>query len=457
MEALPVLVGSVSGPRRRRRPGQPSRAGQRERVEIESIAAGGEGVGRLGDGRAVFVHRTAPGDLVEVAVTTDRERWARARLVQVARSGPDRRDAPCVHYADCGGCTVEHLTYEAQLRVKGRIVADALRRIGGFEVELPEVVPSPREFRYRNRVSFALRRAGRGELFAGFHTLRDPDRIHPVDGACLLPEEPIAEAWDRIRASWGPDANRLPSGERLRLTLRGTFDGSVSLLVEGGNSPGRPEELIESVAGLDSIWWRPTHAPAQLIGGSSGLTERWGGESLEIGGAAFLQVNRWAAAYLEDHVLELAGDVAGLAVVDAYCGVGLHARRLSRAGATVTGIELDPDAVRIAAEEGSAGDRFLHGHVEEMLPDALPADLVILNPPRAGIESAAADALLNRPPGRIIFVSCDPATLARDLKRLGSGFSLGRLKCFDLFPQTAHVETVVELVRTGSIRDAEEG
>jgi len=427
-----------------RRPG-PDRRPPSAQVRIDSIAAGGEGVGRLPDGRVIFVHRTAPGDLAEVALTERRDRWARGRLLRVLEPSPDRREAPCPFYGECGGCTLEHMTYEAQLRAKARIVSDALTRIGGMATAPPEVVPSPSEHRYRNRVSFALRRMGRGEVVAGFHALGDPERIVDLDGRCLLPEEPISRAWDALRANWGKEAFRLPSGDRLRLTLRASAAGEVSLLVEGGFSPGRPEELLEAVPGLAAVWHRPGAAPPSLVAGAPGLPETWGDETVELSGAAFLQVNRGAAALLEAHVMERIGDPAGLRVVDAYCGVGLHARRLARAGARVVGIELDPEAVAEARRSAVEGTEYVEGPVEELLPAHLPADLVILNPPRAGVAAEAADALAAAPPRRIVYVSCNPATLARDLRRLGEGFRVESVRSFDLFPQTAHVETVVVL------------
>ena len=418
-------------------------------MRIDSIAAGGEGVGRLPDGRVTFVHRTAPGDLAEIALTEKKDRWTRGRLLRVIEPSPERREAPCRFYARCGGCTLEHMGYDAQLRAKARIVADALTRIGGIPTEPPEVVPSPGEFRYRNRVSFALRRGEAGAVQAGFHALGEPEEIVDLDGSCLLPEEPISRVWDGIRAHWGPDARRLPSGQRLRLTLRANLAGDVSLLVEGGFSPGRPEELIERVDGLVAVWHRPGGAESAtaLIAGAPGLPETWGDETVELSGAAFLQVNRGAAALLEAHVSEVAGDVAGRKVVDAYCGVGLHARRFARAGARVVGIELDPQAVGEAARSAPEGATFVEGPVEELIRAHLPADLVVLNPPRAGVHVDVTDALIAAQAERIIYVSCNPATLARDLKRLAPVYRIESLRSFDLFPQTAHVETVAVLAR----------
>jgi 23S rRNA (uracil1939-C5)-methyltransferase len=440
----------VSRPRGPRRGGAGERSARRPppkpvSVRIDSIAAGGEGVGRLADGRVVFVHRTAPGDLAEAVLVERKERWARGRLLRVLAPSPERREAPCPHYARCGGCTLEHLPYEAQLSAKARIVADALQRIGGLAVEPPVVVPSPSEFRYRNRVSFALRRREAGRVEAGFHALGEPDEVVDLDGACLLPEAPIARVWDALRAAWGPDARRLPSGERLRLTLRSNAAGEVSLLVEGGFAPGRPEELVERVDGLVSVWHRPGPSAPELIAGAPGLPETWGDETVELSGAAFLQVNRAAAALLEAHVLEVAGDVAGRTVVDAYCGIGLHARRLARRGGRVTGIELDAAAVAEARRGAPDGAVFVEGSVEALIADHLPAALVVLNPPRAGVDAQVAEALAAAPAERVVYVSCNPATLARDLKRLSGSYRLEGLRAFDLFPQTAHVETVAVL------------
>jgi 23S rRNA (uracil1939-C5)-methyltransferase len=388
--------------------------------------------------------------VVQVALTERKERWTRGRLLGVLEPSPERRDPPCPYYARCGGCTLEHMAYDAQLRAKARNVADALARIGGLPVEAPEVVPSPSEFRYRNRVSFALRRAEHGRVLAGFHALGEPDEIVDMDGACLLPEEPIARVWDALRREWGPDAQRMPSGATLRLTLRANAAGEVSLLVEGGYGPGRPDELVARVPGLVSVWHRPREAAAELVAGAPGLPETWGDETVELSGAAFLQVNRGAAALLEAHVAELAGDVAGLRVVDAYCGVGFHARRFARAGAVVVGIELDQQAVDEAMRAAPEGARFVQGPVEELIRAELPADLVVLNPPRAGVHADVAGALVQAPVERIIYVSCNPATLARDLRRMGGVYRLESVRGFDLFPQTAHVETVVLLVAATS-------
>jgi 23S rRNA (uracil1939-C5)-methyltransferase len=413
-------------------------------VEITGIAAGGAGVGRLEDGRVTFVHRTAPGDRVEVRLTAERRRWTRGRLLRVLEPGPGRREAPCPFYGRCGGCTLEHMTYEAQLEAKARLVTDALTRIAGLDVPSPVVTPSPAEFRYRNRVSFALDRSG-SSVRAGFRELERPDRVVDMDGGCLLPEEPVAGSWDRLRAAWGEMARRLPSGQELRLSLRANAAGDVTLSVDGGYAPGRPDELLAAVPALRAIWHRPARAGEYaLLAGVAALPESWAGDSVELSGDIFMQVNRGAAQLLEAHVLERALAAGPGRVLDAYCGVGLHARRLERRGVEVVGIEAHPGAVA-EARRAAPGARVLEGRVESLIDEALPVDLAILNPPRAGLDPAVLGGLLGQPPQHLLYVSCDPATLARDLGRLKGVWRVTGVRCFDLFPQTSHVETVVEM------------
>ena len=433
-------------------------------VEVDTIGARGAGVGRVPDGRVVFVHRTAPGDRVRVQMTTVKKRWTRGRLLKVLRPGPNRREPACPHYERCGGCTLEHLEYGAQLQAKSQLVTDALERIGGRE-ELPEVegYASPREFRYRNRVTFTLLRIASlpGGVVAGFHELERPGRIVDVDGRCLLPEEPVTRVWEGIRGAWGPAASRLPEGRELRLTLRGTAAGEVLLLVQGGGPDlGDPEALLGEVEGLVAIWHREgtgegtpdggTERGAdepRLLAGVGELEESWFGERYPVWPGVFLQANRDAAEILHELVLRELGAPKGRRVVDAYCGVGVYGRRMARHGAEVVGIEAAPQAVAVARERPVEGFQVVEGRVEDELSGLLPADLVILNPPRVGVADGVMQELARKGPERVVYVSCDPATLARDVARLGDGYRIRRIQAFDLFPQTSHVETVLTLDR----------
>jgi 23S rRNA (uracil1939-C5)-methyltransferase len=438
-------------------------SGDQVEVSIHGIASGGAGVAHLPDGRAVFVHRTAPGDRARIQVTGVRKRWARGRLLDLLEPGPGRRSPPCPYYERCGGCSLEHLRYEVQLEAKGRIVTAALARIGGIEaLPAPELHPAPHEIHYRNRVSFTLRRLAGDRVVAGFHELERPDRILDLDGRCLLPEEPVARVWDLLRAAWGPGARRLPPGGELRLTLRGTEDGSVILLVEGAEgawTEGDARALLDAVPALRSAWIRhpepagATGGEPTLMAGDGEVEEFWYGEWIPVRPGAFLQVNREAASHLHDLVLREAGVPRGRTILDAYCGFGVYGRRLARLGGVAVGIELDPGAAAMARSRPQEGFTLLEGRVEDRLDEALPVDLAILNPPRGGVTEGVMERLASggreraAPPGRIVYVSCDPATLARDVRRLGPAYGITRLQVVDLFPQTAHVETVLTLDR----------
>ncbi len=425
--------------------------GQEVTLEVHGISSTGAGVGRLPDGRVAFIHGTGPGERIRAEIDRVKKRWVSGRLLEVVTPGPYRRPPPCPFQGKCGGCPLEHLTYEGQLKAKEGRIRDALERIGGLS-DLPgfQIHPSPRELRYRNRVTFTLLRLqGPDRIVAGFHALDDPGRVMDVDGRCLLPEEVIGQVWAGLREAWGPGASRLPAGRRLRLTLRATRDGEVLLLVEGGRGTGVPEELLQALPALVAIWHRQTpSSELELLGGEPELEEVWFGEEVAVRPDAFLQVNRDGAEELHALALREMGAPRGRRVIDAYCGMGVYGRRLCRHGAQVVGIELDPGAVAMAREGAPQGFSVLEGRVEDCLAEVLPADLVILNPPRAGTDPAVMHALSDSQVPRIVYVSCDPATLARDLARLGSNYDLTRIQAFDLFPQTAHVETVVTLDRS---------
>ncbi|UCF19981.1 MAG: class I SAM-dependent RNA methyltransferase [Gemmatimonadota bacterium] len=418
-------------------------------LEIGSIIAGGDGLARSADGPVVFVSRSAPGDQVEVEFVESHRQWSRGRILRVITASADRCDAPCPMYATCAGCQLQHLQYAAQLRAKAGIVADGLRRLGGIERDPPEVVASPRELGYRNRISLILRRSGR-DVIAGYHAFPDASMIADVQ-RCPLAEDPINSAWAALRRSWGDQAERLPAGDELRLTLRANAAGEVGLSVAGGSGYGEPDALLGAVDNLVSIWGLGRDGEIEWYSGEPRLSERWGEHSLELAGNTFLQVNREVAACLEPYVLDQCGQVAGQQIVDAYCGFGARALELAWKGARVVGIDSDRETIasaRRGAVESGAAARFVAERVERALARELPAHTVLLNPPRRGVDRPVIRALLEQPPSRIVYVSCDPATLARDLKALAVRYELKACRAFDMFPQTAHVETVVTLVRS---------
>jgi 23S rRNA (uracil1939-C5)-methyltransferase len=433
--------------------GTPLTVGEEEVVRVRGVAAGGAGVADLPDGRVVFIPLTAPGDLARIRVTSSRARWAKAVLEEVREEGPGRVAPPCPRFGRCGGCGLQHLAYEEQLRWKGRMVRDAIERIAGRDLsEAPEVEPSPERFRYRSRMSFHLRRLRGGRVVAGLHERDRPGRLVEVEDDCLLPVEPLGRVWTAVRAGWGPGARRLPQGRSLRLTLRWLGESAALLVEPGAQGPvgpgtGRAAELLEAVPDLRSVWVRPAGAEARLLAGEQDLEELHQGRAVRPRAGAFVQVNRPMSEVLARAVMEAVGAPGGRRVVDAYCGVGSWGWELARQGARVTGIELDGDAAAAALDGAPEGFTVLHGAVEELLDRALPADTVLVNPPRTGLHESVPARLRDSGVDRLVYVSCDPATLARDLDRLGPAWTLDTVRAFDLFPQTAHVETLVALVR----------
>lgn len=425
-------------------------------LSIQGVTSEGAGIARHEDGRVVFVQRSAPGDRVRAAVPPGTSRWARGRLISIEESGEARRTAPCPHYIRCGGCTLQHMDYPSQVEAKRLIVLEALRRIGRWsELPDPRATPSPQEFRYRNRMTFTLLRRGSdgGKIIAGLHDFERPERVIDIDGRCLLPEEPIAEVWEALRREWGPGAVRLPSGSDLRLTLRSTLAGKVLLSIAGGRGAGEPEELITRIPALEAIWqtFPGTGRSPRLLAGVESTFDRWEGEEIELRPTAFLQVNRQGAEPLREAVLkEVTGPGAEGRVLDAYCGAGVYGRELARRGRECIGIELDPGAVRAAREGAPEGFTVLSGRVEDLIEQTLPAGTAILNPPRTGAGPEILDSLSASGVKRIVYVSCDPATLARDTAGLNGLFRVSALEVFDLFPQTSHVETLMTLDRVES-------
>jgi 23S rRNA (uracil1939-C5)-methyltransferase len=416
-------------------------------VQIRALSSDGAGVGNLADGRVVFVPRTAPGDEVRVRITDGKPRWARGQLRGLLVPSPDRVSPSCPYYEECGGCTLQHIAYEQQLHWKGDTVREALKRISHVDIALPAVVPSPNERNYRSRVTFTLVRLAGGRVVAGFHHLGVPHRIVDVEEGCILPEPAVASIWTGLRRAWGEGARRLPAGRKLRLTLRAVDEG-VILVVEGGRGPGRPDILLREVEGLVAVWAVGPKGGGKLLAGLTHVHDTRLGETLRTGPTTFLQVNRVAGEALHRWVVEQGAVTPGDKVVDAYCGVGLYGRDLARLGAHVLGIERDSKAAGAASRDSPERFTVWAGAVEDRMAEALPADLVVLNPPRIGIDAEVTETLLAAGPPRLIYVSCAPATLARDVGRLSSSYEVVDVRAFDLFPQTAHVEVVVVLVRT---------
>jgi 23S rRNA (uracil1939-C5)-methyltransferase len=438
-------------------------------LRVEGIAGGGDGVARL-DGMATFVPRTAPGDVVQAAVAVH-GRMARGRMLQLLEASPVRVEPGCPHYAGdlCGGCQLQHLAPEAQQAARTRLVAEALARIGKRRVDPPPLVTGA-EWGYRGRITVALRRRG-GRWRGGFHPYDDPSRIFDLR-QCAIADPRLMHVWERLRALLAVAA--LPEADTLRLGLRlaprgldvapareaptGEGPTGVVLVVEGGErwaaSAAWGREVLGALPEVLACWWRPEGRPEAIC-----VAER-AGEATAVA-MAFAQVHAPLADRLRDEVARVVLASGARTVVDAYAGVGRLAVRLQAAGVGGVAIEADrvgADAARTAlARPAGTGAgrppwRVETALVEEALTAALPAEAVVVNPPRRGVAPAVCDQLeaaATRGTRLLLYVSCDPATLARDLVRL-PGWRIADMTCFDLFPQTAHVETVCVLQPEGA-------
>lgn len=362
-------------------------------MAVESLAAGGSGVTHLADGMIAFVPRTAPGDRATLTGIKRHKRHATARLGELLEPSPVRVEPPCEHYRrdHCGGCQWQHIAYQAQLASKARIVGDALRRIGSLDVADPVVIASPRQFGYRTSITLTVRREG-ARVWAGFHSERDPAVVFPLE-FCHIARPELMTLWGAARRQ----LDAAPRGDDVRLRLRLAADGSA----------------VTSYA-------------AEPFG----------------------QVNAEVAEFLRERVVDEAhrrtGAQARGRILDLYAGAGDTAIPLAK-GHDVIMVEMDARAVRQAEESAREQGITLTcrtGRVEDHLGRLLPAEVVIVNPPRTGLSEQVVVSLSARPPGRLLYVSCDPATLARDLKRMNVTGDRLSLTAFDMFPQTSHVETL---------------
>ena len=447
-------------------------------LTIDAIAAGGDGVGRDADGRAVFVPLTAPGDHVRAEVVTAKQRWARGRMLELIEPATSRCDAPCPVFGTCGGCRLQHLPWERQAVAKRAIVAAALGRIGGLDVDVAETIRAGEPYGYRNRVSLTVRPArldldGEVEARAGFHGLHDPGRVIDCPN-CLLAEPAVQEAWDAL-APWDCLPEALGPDAELRVTIRASASGGLALLVEGGSAAGGRDELCERLPRLESYLWIDEEGIRCQLAGRATFAEEWQGIRFQLDPTVFLQVNRAAAAAMDDWLdariedefglntrqedrredMESLGKdlMGGLRVADLYAGVGARAIRWARNGAEVATCEVDRlacEASRSAARKQAGYMDIREGRVEDHL-ELLDADLAVVNPPRAGLSEEVRAALEAGPARALAYVSCDPATLARDLKTITNAYEIAAVQPFDAFPQTAHVETIAWLRRSDGL------
>ncbi len=388
-------------------------------------------MGKLPDGKTVFVPRTAPGDLIELGDIRQHKRFARARIGRLLESSAERVEPRCPHYVEdeCGGCQVQHVSYETQLKIRSTLVGDALRRLGRREVSDPPIIPSTKTYDYRTKVTLHVSSDGRK---IGLHRYGRPDELFELRW-CHITVPELMELWQELRAL----RSLLPPG-LTQVVLRMDRAGGRHVVLRIG--PGEVwsgfENLRRELTRRNisaTIWYQPEGGAARAVAGA--------GEAFPA--TVFEQVNPEMGDAVRGFAVQQLGEVGGRRVWDLYSGIGETTLQLIGLGATVESVELDRRAVAEAEARGPAARRHA-GRVEDVLRELHPADLVIVNPPRTGMDQRVTADLNRLTPERMVYISCDPATLARDLQRMDR-LRLTTVQAFDLFPQTSHVETVAVL------------
>jgi 23S rRNA (uracil1939-C5)-methyltransferase len=440
---------------------------------IDDLAFGGEAVGRV-DGYVVFVRGGVPGDRLRVRVIETRARFARAAVESVETPSPHRVAAPCPYFGRCGGCRLQHVAYEAQLAFKAKQVRDCLERLGATGAfALRPILPAPEAYGYRNKMEFTVAQ-GAGEPLIGLHEADRYDVVLDVE-RCLLQSETmntlLAEVRTQVRARglgvWDQDTGQgllrfvtLREGRRTDEAMVNVVAAAPDVATLGPVAEALKSRVPATVSVVVNV---NANKAAVAVGteehvllGDDHITESLGGLRFQISANSFFQTNTVQAERLFALVEQACELEGGETVIDLYSGTGAISLLLARRCRRVYGIEVAAaavaDALRNARANGIDNCTFLAGEVRHVLPallrDGVRADVVVADPPRAGFHPRALTALVTLAPARLVYVSCNPATLARDVgELLRQGYRLEWVQPVDMFPQTPHIEAVARLRR----------
>ena len=451
----------------------PVSKGEELELRVDTLAYGGNGVARL-DGFVVFVRRGLPGDTVRARVTKVKRNHAEALAVEVLEPGPQRVDAPCAHYPACGGCRFQDLAYEAQVESKAGQVRDALVRLGGFDQPpLEPIVPAASVFHYRNKLEYSFTQYPDGPTL-GFHKAGRWDEVLEVERCWLTTElgnavRNAVREWAREEGLEAYDQEE-QTGYLRHLVVRegrNTAQVLVQLVTAHGErfDTGYFVEVLRRFPEVRSIHWSVNETPAEvtnlpttLLWGDEWIEEELRGLRFRVRPNAFLQTNTEMAERLYELAAEYAGLAGGETVWDLYCGIGTIGLTMAAQALTVWGIEVSEESVACALENadlnGITNVAFFAGNVgqvvEELRERSGDPDVVVVDPPRAGLAGKALRRLGELGAPRVVYVSCNPTTLASDAKTLRDdyGYRLVRARPVDMFPHTPHVETVALLERS---------
>jgi 23S rRNA (uracil1939-C5)-methyltransferase len=451
----------------------PVARGDQIELTIDSLAYGGNGVARL-NGFVVFVKRGLPGDTVRAEVTKVKRGFAEATATEVVVPSPERIEAPCTHYYEgCGGCRFQDYRYESQIAAKEAQVGDALRRIGGIaEPPLEPILPAEEQFHYRNKLEYSFTETARGAAL-GFHRAGRWDEVLEVN-KCWITTDLGNAIRDAVR-DWAQEEGLPPYDQEAQPAYlrhlvaregRNTGQALVQLVTAPGDLQGddRLVAALREFPEVRSIHWAVNDSPAEVTNLPTNLL--WGEEAIEesilglrfrVRPNAFLQTNTRMAERLYELAIEYAGLTGEQTVYDLYCGIGTIGLAMASRALTVWGIEANEESVACAIENaglnGVSNTAFFAGEVgasiEELADRAGKPDVAIVDPPRAGLTPKALRRLARLEAPTIVYVSCNPTTLAGNVKDLVGewGYTLQRVKPVDMFPHTPHVESVALLTR----------
>ena len=439
---------------------------------ITDMTSEGEGIGRV-DAFPFFIKDACIGDTVSFIVTKIKNNFGYGRLKEILEPSPERTEPVCPSASACGGCQIQQMDYQAQLRFKTEKVRQNLKRIGGFED--PEVLPClgmAHPWNYRNKAQIPVGVNKKGELVTGFYAGRTHDIIDREDCAITFPEQGdivrIVKRWMKENGIGSYDENTGKGLVRHILIRKGFSTGEimVCLIVNGKKLPGAEAlvQLLKAIPGFTTLCLNTNMQRGNTILGKETralygpgfIRDRIGDVLFEISPNSFYQVNPAQTRVLYEKALEYAAPEGSETVWDLYCGIGTISLFLSGKAKKVYGVEIVPQAIEDARKNAAlnhiANVEFFTGKAEEVLPEWYEAhpdetiDCIVVDPPRKGLDKTVIDTIIRMAPKRMVYVSCDSATLARDLKLLSEGgFILEKVQPVDMFPMTVSVETVVQL------------
>ncbi len=445
-------------------------------ITIEDITLSGEGVGKI-DGYALFVKDALVGDRIIAKVTKVKKNYGFGRLMKIIEPSPDRVDAPCPVAKSCGGCTLMSMSYEKQLEFKTNLIRNSLSRIGGItDVDVPPVLGMENPFRYRNKAQFPVGLDKNGRIVTGFYAGRTHSIVSCDD--CLIGSDVNADILAKIKdymlkSGIKPYDEASHTGLIRHILIRtGAATGQimVCIIINGRRLPGE-NELVKTLQNLSFSGDRKIAsillnfntertnvimgAECRLLWGTPYIEDCIGNVRYRISAQSFYQVNPAQTKVLYDLALEYAGLTGEETVWDLYCGIGTISLFLAQKAGKVYGVEIVPQAIEDAKTNASINGitnaEFYVGKAEEVLPEqyeknGIYADVIVVDPPRKGCDTAVLETMVKMAPKRIVYVSCDSATLARDLKYLReNGYEVRKVQGVDQFAMTGHVETVVLL------------